>query len=121
MTQRRYEDLFAWQKAHQLVLSVYKETAQFPSQEQYGLVNQMRRAAASVAANIVEGHSRVTSKDFRHFLSMSRGSANEVDYFCLLSRDLGYIADEPCTELRSLCGDVVRLVTRLMVSLKENN
>ncbi len=115
---RRYEDLIVWQKAHQLSIWVYRETAKYPAAEQFGLISQMRRAAVSVAANIAEGHSRVTPKDFKHFLAIARGSVAEVDYYLILSRDLGYMTPERSTELRSLCDEVMRLVTKLMASIQ---
>ena len=66
-----FKDLILWQKAHNLTLQVYKNTQDFPSIEIYGLTSQMRRAAYSVPANIVEGHARNTRKDFIRFLNIS--------------------------------------------------
>ncbi len=89
-TVRSFEDLLVWQKAHQLVLAIYKITKQFPKEEQYGLISQMRRAAISVPANIAEGFRRRTKADKQHFLTMAHGSLEEVRYYLILSEDLGY-------------------------------
>lgn len=87
---RRVEDLIVWQKAHQLVLSIYKETRKFPKEELYGLVSQMRRASVSVPANIAEGFRRRTKSEKQRFVTIAHGSLEETRYFLILSKDLGY-------------------------------
>jgi len=89
-TVRSFEDLLVWQKAHQLVLAIYKATKLFPKEEQYGLVSQIRRAAVSVPANIAEGFRRRTKADKQRFLTIAHGSLEEVRYYLILSQDLGY-------------------------------
>ncbi len=86
-----FRDLKVWQKAHELTLAVYRETAGFPREELYGLTSQLRRAAASVPSNLAEGRHRATDRDFGRFVGIALGSAAEVDYFLLLARDLGFI------------------------------
>jgi len=88
---RRFEDLKVWQKAHELVLLVYKLTAKFPAEEKYGLSSQKRRAAVSVASNIVEGFKRRTVKDSLNFYNTADASLEELCYQSLVARDLGYI------------------------------
>lgn len=88
----RFEDLLVWQKAHELTLSVYRMTARFPRDEQFGLVSQMRRAAVSVPANIAEGFKRRSRPDQVKFYNISQGSLEELRYYLILSRDLGYAA-----------------------------
>jgi four helix bundle protein len=89
---RKYE---VWEKAHDLVLFVYKQVIPiFPSTEQYDLMRQMKRAAYSISFNIVEGCGRNSDKDFVHFLDTSLGSAHELEYCFLLAKDLGYIQKE---------------------------
>src|SRR6202171_5272507 len=83
-----YRQLKVWQKSHSLVLRIYSATATFPEPERYGLTSQMRRAAASVAANIAEGCGRAGQAELRQFLYTSVGSASELEYFLLLARDL---------------------------------
>lgn len=87
---RTYRDLLVWQKAHALVLFTYNVTAKFPSEERYGLVSQMRRAAISVASNIVEGFERKSVKESANFYQIAGASLEELKYQYLLSRDLGY-------------------------------
>jgi len=89
-TARTYEDLEVWQKAHRLVLNVYRETRQFPREELYGLTSQVRRSMASVAANIVEGFRRPTKADKTRFYQISLGSLDESHYHLRLAHDLGY-------------------------------
>jgi four helix bundle protein len=83
-----YRKLLVWQKAHKLVIDIYVITKGFPKDELYGVTSQLRRAAVSIAANIVEGAGRKTKPDFARFLTMSLGSTNEVEYFLVLSKDL---------------------------------
>lgn len=87
---KSFEDLFVWQKAHQLVLLVYKATKEYPKSELYGLVSQIRRAAVSVPANIAEGFKKKSKSEKTHFLTIAYGSLEEVRYYLLLSQDLGY-------------------------------
>lgn len=86
----RFEDLVVWQKAHALVLDVYALTAAFPKTEMFGLVAQMRRAAVSVPANVVEGFQRRSSAEKLRFFNISQGSLQELRYFLLLAEDLRF-------------------------------
>ena len=105
-----FEDLAVWREAHGVVLSVYELTRSLPAEEAYGLVSQMRRAAVSVAANIVEGQSRAQPGDFRRFLDIALGSASELRYFLILSRDLRYLPETDVSQVHSrLCG-VIRML-----------
>jgi four helix bundle protein len=88
---REYTKIGAWKRSDDLTVSVYETTRTFPTEERYGLTSQIRRSAASVAANIVEGSSRNTNKDYLHFLYIARGSLSETQYFVHLSRRLGYL------------------------------
>ena len=81
-------DLRVWQKAHELTLLAYRCTAMFPREELYGLTAQIRRCAASVAANIAEGCGKRGNAEFQRFLNISTGSASELEYHFLLARDL---------------------------------
>jgi four helix bundle protein len=85
-----FKQLIVWQKAHQLVLEIYKMTEKFPSSEMYGLTSQIRRASVSVAANIVEGYRKKTPKDKYKFMNISQGSLDETHYYLILCHDLGY-------------------------------
>ena len=91
---RSFEDIMAWQKAHSFVLAVYKETEDFPEDERFGLTSQFRRAAVSIAANIAEGYKKLSKADKLRFFNISQGSLEECRYYCILSRDLGYINEQ---------------------------
>ena len=91
---RSFEDIMAWQKAHSFVLAVYKETKDFPEDERFGLTSQFRRAAVSIAANIAEGYKKLSKADKLRFFNISQGSLEECIYYCILSRDLGYINEQ---------------------------
>lgn len=85
-----FTDLIVWQKAHQIVLEVYKETNRFPKEEIYGLTSQFRRAAISIAANIAEGFKKRGKKDKLNYLNIAQGSLEECRYYIILSSDLDY-------------------------------
>jgi four helix bundle protein len=104
----KVEDLLVWQKAHQLVLAVYVATKTFPKDELYGIVSQLRRAAASVPANIAEGFRRRTKTEKQRFLTIAHGSLEETRYFLILSRDLGYY---DVSEMILLADEVSKLLT----------
>jgi four helix bundle protein len=87
-----FQQLEAWQEAHKLVLMVCQVTQEFPTDERFGLVTQMRRAAVSIPANIAEGFKRRGIRDKIRFYNISEGSLEELKYFAILSRDLSYIS-----------------------------
>jgi len=113
-----WSELEVWKKAHGLVLEVYNLTISFPKSETYGIVDQMRRASYSVAANIVEGQSRNTTKEYMHYLYNARGSVEEVRYFLLLSKDLGYFDDGRYESLEAKYATVSKLLNGLLKSLR---
>lgn len=112
-----FTKLAALDKAHKLVLLVYKITSSFPNTEVYGLVSQIRRAAVSVPSNIVEGKSRDTNNEFRRFLIIARGSLEELKYQMYLSKDLDYICNAVYSEFCNEADAVGRLFNGLMKSL----
>jgi four helix bundle protein len=87
----RFQDLIVWQKSHALTMRVYKLTKSFPKEELFGLASQMRRAAVSVAANIAEGFSKKGRPDKARLMNISQGSLEELRYYFILSKDLGYL------------------------------
>ncbi len=111
---RCFEDLLVWQKAHDLVLQIYKMTHHFPATEQYGLTAQLRRAAVSVPANIAEGFAKRGALDKARFLNIARGSLGEVHYYLLLARDLDYA--DPAALLDAY-DQVARLLSRYTQSV----
>jgi len=86
-----FKDLRIWKLGHELTLEIYKITSIFPEKEKFGIVSQLRRSSSSVPANIVEGQSRRSTKEFIQFLFQARGSLAETQYFLLLSTDLKYM------------------------------
>jgi four helix bundle protein len=87
---KSFKDLIVWQKAHKLVLSIYRITRGFPKEEVYGLTSQMRRSAVSVAANIAEAFKKRSNLDKARILNIAQGSLSETEYYVILSDDLNY-------------------------------
>jgi four helix bundle protein len=87
-----FKNLEVWQVAHKVACEVYRVTTNFPRAEEYGLTAQLRRSAASMAANIAEGSGRRGDVEFSRFVRISLGSATELEYHLLLSRDIGLMA-----------------------------
>jgi four helix bundle protein len=114
---RHYSDLIAWQKAVDLVVLVYQATDLFPKREMFGLANQMRRAAVSVPSNIAEGQGRRTSNDFCHFLSIARGSLQELETQTVIAARLKFIEDQMKCDLLAKAAEVARIINGLIASI----
>lgn len=99
-----HERLIAWHHCHRLALVTYRVTKAFPRAEEYGITSQMRRAAASAAANLVEGSAKRGAREFRRFIDVALGSLAEVTYFARLAKDLELLSQEQWDEL-SLASD----------------
>jgi len=115
---QNYKDLKVWQKAHQLTLNVYKESKHFPKEELYSLTNQLRRASSSIPANIAEGCGKNTSGDFANFLNIALGSANEAEYFILLSKDLEYLSVEKYDILSNQINEIKAMLISLISKVR---
>lgn len=87
---KSFRDLIVWQKAHQLVLAVYRYSDNFPGKEMYCMIPQLRRAVISVPANIAEGFKKKSKPDKVRYMNISQGSLEEVRYYLILAADLGY-------------------------------
>ena len=109
-----FEDLIAWQRAHALFLEVYRITRPWPVEERYGLTSQTRRAAFSVAANIVEGNAKRGTGEVRKFLDISVGSLAELRYAIRAATDLGYVTPEVCAQFHSLATETGKLLWGLL-------
>jgi len=116
--EKGYRKLLVWQKVHQFILDVYKATLIFPKEETFGLTSQLRCAAVSVGANIVEGQAQNTRLQYRQFLNHSNGSLAEVEYYIELVRDLGYFSAEMYEKLENQRREIGFLLYQLMTSLK---
>jgi four helix bundle protein len=114
-----FRRLIVWQKAHQLTLLVYKLTEPFPKSEIYGLTSQLRRASSSVPANIAEGYGYGKRGQTARYVDIAQGSLSEVEYFLILSLDLGYIKQEEYDQAESLRAETGYLLHRLEQSLRK--
>jgi four helix bundle protein len=114
-----WKELKIWQKSHDLTLLIYKISSSFPKSEQYTLISQLRRSSASICANIVEGQSRNTTKEYINFLYNARGSLEETRYHLLLSNDLKYFKKEQYQELEKICEDISKMINGLINVLKK--
>lgn len=117
---RDFRELKVWCQAHELGLEVYRETARLPQSELYGLTSQLRRAAVSITANIVEGSARGTDPAMCQFLMIAQGSAAELEYLLVLSRDLGYLPQETEARLHKAVKEVRRLLGGFVRSLRKS-
>lgn len=109
--------LRVFEMSHKLVIEVYKVTNKFPREELFGLTSQMRRASISAPANIVEGCSRRTTKDYVRFLNLSLGSLEELRYYFELSNELGYMSDKDRERLNDSCRSTIKSLMALITSL----
>ncbi len=112
-----YKKLSVWHKAHQLTLEVYRATANFPKDEQFGLSSQLKRAVASIPANIAEGSGRGSDAELARFLRIAMGSAYEVEYHILLAHDLNFLTPDQYQQLDDSIGEVIRMLAGLIKSL----
>jgi len=113
---RRFTDLQVWQEAHSLVLDVYKVTKNFPSEERFGLTNQMRRSAVSVPSNIAEGFGRNTAKDKTQFYSIAKGSLLELQSQLYIAMDLNFVEQENKNNFDERIELIARLISGLIKS-----
>ena len=113
-----HKDLMVWQRSMDLVERIYRITAKFPPNEQWGLTSQMRRAAVSVPSNIAEGYGRQATGEYRHHLSMGRGSLLELETQVLLCRRLKYSeaadADALLAEIEEISKMLASLISKLV-------
>ena len=113
------EELDVFKLAHEMVIKIYQITKNFPQDERFGLVAQMRRAAYSIPMNLAEGANRLYSKEYRHFAGIAKGSAGEVKYQLTLAKDLGYINAQTCQDIRSHYERISQMLTGLARSLEQ--
>ena len=117
----RFKGLIAWQKSYQLALEIYKMTNNFPRNELYGLISQIRRAVVSISANIAEGYERNYRKEYIQFLMIAKGSLGETETYLLFSKDLGYISKEEHDFLDEKRAEVAKLLKGLINSLNSTH
>ncbi len=116
-----FHDLKVWTKAHDLTLAMYGATATFPQSERFGIAGQMRRSCPSIPTNIAEGCGREGEGELRHFLSIARGSASELEYQLLLARDLNYLPPPDQERLANEVTQIKRMLTVFIQKLKADS
>lgn len=114
-----YRDLLVWQQAMDLAVLCYSLTRSFPQDELFGLTSQIRRASASVAANIAEGHGRENSGSFVQFLRIAQGSLKETETHLLLSERVGILSAEKLAPAMKRCDEIGRMLRSLIRTLQE--
>ena len=112
-----HRDLIVWQKALRLAVEIYRLSAMFPRTEEYRLTAQITRAAASVPANIAEGHARGTRRDYANFLAIAKGSLAETETFLLLALELKFTTSDSANVALDLIQEVGRMLTALRIRL----
>ncbi|HRD39638.1 MAG TPA: four helix bundle protein [Bacteroidia bacterium] len=116
---QRFEELIVWQKAHALVLEIYKLSKDFPKEETYGITSQVRRSSVSVAANISEGYRKKGKADKLRFLNIAEGSLDETKYYLILIRDLKFIKNE-YDKLFELSEEVSKLLNAYSIAIRNS-
>jgi four helix bundle protein len=114
-----HRDLVVWQRSMDLVVEVYRLSARFPGDERFRLTNQLTRAAASVPANIAEGHARSTAKEYSRFLAIAKGSLMETETFLMLAIRLDYVSEAHAGPALAMVTQISKMLTRLRARLRE--
>lgn len=113
-----FREIIVWQRSHALTVEIYRLTAKFPKEELFGLTGQMRRAAASIPANISEGCGRDGDPELKRFMNIALGSACELDYFVLLAGELGYLPPADRKKLAAEALEIRRMLGGFIQKLK---
>jgi four helix bundle protein len=117
---RTYRDLLVWQKAMQFVMLVYRVTKDFPKEELYGLVGQMRKSAVSIPSNIAEGYGRNSTDDYCRFLQIAIGSLFEIQTQSEISRNLKYIDENTFQEMDEASRELERMLSSMIPKIKRS-
>ncbi|WP_127844166.1 four helix bundle protein [Psychroflexus aestuariivivens] len=114
-----YKELKIWQKSIDLVENVFQLIADFPNSEKYGLVDQIKRSAISVPSNIAEGAGRNSNKDFGRFLSISKGSLNELNTQLIISNRLNFISNDKLNKLEKDINEIHKMIYKFNQGLEK--
>ena len=115
---KKVEDLDVFKLSHSLTLEIFKLTKTFPEEEKFGLTSQMRTAAYSIPMNLMEGAHRLSSREYRQFVGIAKGSTGEIKYQLLLAKDLKYISEDLYSNLEAQYERVSQMLTKLAKSLE---
>ena len=118
---KNYKELIVWQKSIGLALAVFKITKKFPKSELYGIVSQMRRCAYSIASNIAEGYNRGSRLEYKKFLQIAYGSAAELETQLIICLKTGLIKKKHFGELISPLTEILKMLNRMITTLKSNS
>jgi len=117
---KTYKDLIVWQKAHSLAKQVIMLCRHFPHSDEARVIKkQLIRSSTSVPANIAEGHGGHQGKEYQHYLTIARRSANEMDYWVLLAHDLKYISAEDYSQLEENCREIIMMLSSIIGKLRD--
>jgi four helix bundle protein len=114
---RDFTELKVWQKAHNLVLDIYRHTRDFPAEERFGLTAHLRKTATSIGSNIAEGCGRESELELARFLSIAAGSASEAEYQLCLARDLEYLSHQNHEYLDTQVNEVKKMLNSFIQKL----
>lgn len=118
---RDFKKLSIWQRSHSFTLEIYKVTRTFPKEELYGLISQVRRSSSSIPTNIAEGCGRYTIAELKQFLVIASGSASELTYQLILSKDLGYITEQKFKELTDELSLIRKMLYTYLMKITPSN
>lgn len=116
---QRFEDLLAWQKARELVVAIYATTREGAFAKDFGLRDQIQRAAVSIMSNLAEGFERGTRPDFHRFVVIAKASCAEVRSQLYIAFDIGYITEEQLSQIMKQASELARLIGALRASLDD--
>ncbi len=116
---KSHKDLLVWQKSIQITACIYEVTGQFPTEEKFGLVSQMRRCAVSIASNIAEGYARRNIKENKQFVSIAYGSAVELDTQLIICGILKLIEEKQLQQIQNLLEEIKKMLYSYRQSLSD--
>lgn len=114
----QFKELGIWKKSRYFCSEIYSITSAFPSDEKFGITNQLRRAAVSIPSNIAEGSSRNSNKDFSRFLEIAIGSAYEIETQLLIAYDLGFFQADKLDQLITQLEEIIKMTSKFRSTLK---
>jgi four helix bundle protein len=117
---RNFRELRVWDEAHKLTVQLYHDTEDFPRKEMFGLTSQIRRAAASIGANLAEGCGRQSEGEFSRFIQIAMGSASELEYHLLLSRDLAFLTKSAYERAQTQLTRVRKMLASLLQTVQSS-